>query len=232
MDVNNRDKKERELARRLSRIFGDHFEEVMDLLGDPPNFTNLTPDYWERYSNDVRTALSVPINEIFYEQFEAQLEEFGLSIGDSTGSVEALNFVQRYMFDLVGGITDTTRNALQQEILSYIQNGDMTIEDLAKRLYRYYGPNRAEMIAITETTRAASEGENATMREVEKLTGNQYEPIWQTAADERVCDYCNPRNGKVVRKDDAPPAHPRCRCWRNHRKVGEGDEEYFDYGES
>jgi hypothetical protein len=135
------------------------------------------------------------------------------------------------MFDLVGGITDTTRNALQKEVAAFLQNGDMTIQDLAQRLYRYYSPTRAELIAITEVTRAASEGEDATIREIEKLSGDKYEPIWQTANDERVCIICGPRHNKVVAKDDKPPAHPRCRCWRNHRRVGEGDEEYFDYGE-
>ena len=140
MQVSNRSKKERDLVRRLSRVFGDQFEEVMDILGDPPNLANLPADYWDKYEKEIRTALSVPINEVFFEQFTEQMAEFGLTFDDSLGSAEALDFVQKYMFDLVGGITDTTRNALQKEVAAFLQNGDMTIQDLAQRLYRYYSP--------------------------------------------------------------------------------------------
>lgn len=36
---------------------------------------------------------------------------------------------------------------------------------------------------------------------------------WETEADERVCETCNKRNGKVYDIDKVPPVpHPRCRC--------------------
>lgn len=37
---------------------------------------------------------------------------------------------------------------------------------------------------------------------------------WNTQSDERVCDDCKARNGKVYDIDKVPAKeHPRCRCW-------------------
>jgi len=229
MDVNNRDKKEREIARRLARVFGDHFEEVMEQMGDPPRFENIPEEYWQQYNVDIRTALNVTLNTAFFNQFMEAMEGFGLSFDDAEASADALEFIQGYMFDLVNGIVETTRTGLRKEITAFLQNGDMTIDDLAQRLYRYYSPNRAEMIAITEVTRAAVEGEEALIKKLEQEYGVEYELIWLTANDERVCTYCGPRHNKVVERFDRPPAHPRCRCTTAYRRKGEGDEEYFDY---
>jgi SPP1 gp7 family putative phage head morphogenesis protein len=68
---------------------------------------------------------------------------------------------------------------------------------------------RVEMIARTETLRAHNQGrlkfyEQAGVKKVK----------WLTAADERVCDVCGPRDGKVfdLAGFTSPPRHPRCRC--------------------
>lgn len=37
---------------------------------------------------------------------------------------------------------------------------------------------------------------------------------WRTEEDERVCEVCRPRDGKIYPIEKAPPkAHWRCRCW-------------------
>jgi hypothetical protein len=99
---------------------------------------------------------------------------------------------------------------------------------LQGELEKWYSPVRAQMIAVTETTRAAVEGELEVMREIEKDNGISMVAIWLTANDERVCAICNPMNGEkeAGRGGDGkpffihpesgarlrPPAHPRCRC--------------------
>ena len=82
------------------------------------------------------------------------------------------------------------------------------------------------MIAETETTRAAAEGQLINIREIEK-TGVQTVTVWHTAADERVCPICEPLNGKPEDGKSAgrpywlhptlgvipmDAAHVRCRC--------------------
>lgn len=226
-DVTDRDKKERKLARELSRVLGDHFEEVMDLLGDPPNFNNLPMEYWARFNADISAVLSAQLNEIFYEQFLTALEGFGLSVDMGHGSDQALAFVQRYTFDLVSGIEETTRAALRKEIDAFIRDGGMRIDDLANRLNRWYSPVRAEMIAITEVTRAAVQGELETVADIARDSDLQFVPYWQTANDEivRRCPICWPKNDKPITDGNFPPAHPRCRCWVNHKVTMPEEEE-------
>lgn len=36
---------------------------------------------------------------------------------------------------------------------------------------------------------------------------------WVTAGDEKVCETCRERNGKVYSINAIPPKHRRCRCW-------------------
>lgn len=36
--------------------------------------------------------------------------------------------------------------------------------------------------------------------------------VWITARDEKVCDECHPRHGRLYRKQDIPTKHPNCRC--------------------
>ena len=212
MEIEDRDKKENALARRLSKVFGVSYDTMMDYLGDPPEINNIPYEYWTEYETDVYNAISSELNEIFYEQFMHALDSFGLAVDEGTGSIEASDFVQNYNYNLVTGITQTTRNAISKEVTRYIQNGDVTIKDLSKRLLRSYSPVRAEMIAITETTRAAVEGELAVVSQVSAESGIQFMPVWQTANDEivRECPICWPRHGKDITDGFFPPAHPRC----------------------
>jgi hypothetical protein len=73
-------------------------------------------------------------------------------------------------------------------------------------------PIRAEMIAVTEVTRAASQGEQAIARELARA-GIVMTPIWNTNQDDIVCPLCGPKNGKEIEDGQFPPRHPRCRCW-------------------
>lgn len=127
----------------------------------------------------------------------------------------AAEWARKYGYDLVNGITETTRRRLQQEIAQFVQNKE-SLPELIGRLEDVFGPVRAEIIGVTETTRAYAEGNRRAWKE----SGVIQKREWQTANDELVCPICGPLSGKVVGLDepfpggiDGPPAHPRCRCW-------------------
>ena len=77
------------------------------------------------------------------------------------------------------------------------------------------------MIARTEVTRAAVEGERALVKETNDIVSQHgidpMVPIWQTRNDEIVCPICGPKHNKEIKDGEYPPAHPRCRCWVTHR---------------
>jgi hypothetical protein len=93
-------------------------------------------------------------------------------------------------------------------------------KDVKDRLGRIYGPRRAAMIARTEVTNAAMQGEVGIIDELRK-EGIHMISVWQTSNDDLVCVICEPRNGK--KKGDGwyeeRAAHPNCRCWINHEFV-------------
>lgn len=213
-DLPNRDELERKLAKAMGREFADEFRELMDALGDPPDPGNLPPDFWD--GKRARGVLEPLLQGTFLIAAEELMME--LSIGIEWGLINqrAIEWVRPYAFDLVRGINDTTRGVLQSALQTFYQD-KLTKDQLAQLLTPTFGPVRAEMIAITETTRAGVEGERELVRQIQAANQNiKMIPIWQTANDDLVCPICGPRHGKPIEDGYYPPAHPRCRCWVNH----------------
>lgn len=117
---------------------------------------------------------------------------------------------------LAAAIARTSEELIRTLIAEWIENG-LSLRELILGLEEVvFSRERAEMIAVTEVTRAYAEGNTAAWQATGIITQRQ----WQTAADERVCPICGPLQGVVVGMDEpfpgdlpGPPAHPRCRCW-------------------
>lgn len=125
------------------------------------------------------------------------------------------DWAKRYTFELVGGITNTSRTFLQKAVADWIESGQ-PLDSLISDVERMFSRNRAEMIAITEVTRAFAEGNLASWKASGVVNGKR----WMTAEDELVCPICAPLanseaelNGNFEGNLDSPPAHIRCRCW-------------------
>ena len=113
-------------------------------------------------------------------------------------------------------ITDTMRDEIRDAVAEAIENGDSaadladTIEGLGS-----FSEERAIMIARTEIVASHASGQMRAMRE----SGVVEQKAW-SAAGEEVCDDCqeNEDAGPIgidddfPSGDDAPIAHPLCRC--------------------
>lgn len=91
-------------------------------------------------------------------------------------------------------------------------------QKIASELERSVSDQRAENIAVTETTRAFETGKEAAVTEFEKKYSIEVRRIWNTKQDERVCPICEPLNQTErsfwsVPFPKGPPAHPFCRCF-------------------
>jgi len=87
------------------------------------------------------------------------------------------------------------------------------------------GARRAETVAITAATEAATAGVRAYRDGLRTEHNLEYVMIWETANDERVCPICGALHNK--REDEwggrsGPPAHPRCRCGVRLERVNAG----------
>lgn len=91
---------------------------------------------------------------------------------------------------------------------------------LVEQLTPMFGAERARMVAVTEVTRAYSEGNQVAWR----AGGIIDRKRWETSADEHVCRVCAPLQGQEQPLDadfqsefqgvaGGPPAHAGCRCW-------------------
>lgn len=134
----------------------------------------------------------------------------------TVANADAAQWAIEYGYQLIGGITDTTRAQVAREIRYFVDNS-ITVNQLRDRLMagNLFSRNRASMIAVTETTRAYASGNEAAWRASQVVEGKE----WMTAYDEAVCPICAPLSGKIVKLNesfgrvDKPPAHVNCRCW-------------------
>ena len=168
---------------------------------------------------ELRAALSRNFQAVYLASAEQILNAQPIGVDWGIVNQNAASWARQSSFELVSRLTDTSRKLLQDSVARFFEE-QMTIGDLRRLLTPTFGPVRASLIASTEVTRAAVQGEMDFVR----LLGDQGAPmvaIWQTSADELVCPICSPRNQR--RRGDGwtepPPAHPRCRCWVNHEFV-------------
>lgn len=215
MDVLNRDELERRLARVLSKGLRTEMKKLLDLLGDPPDLSKVPYEYWQSGWKDIQRDVEPILVDTFISQAESLMNSVGIGSDWARFNMIAADWARTYTYDLVTGMQGTTRRALEDllrnNIPGYFEEG-LTSKELAARLEQHFGAIRADMIAVTETTRAAVEGERAYVEELVKETGREMIPIWLTANDDRVCVICGPKNEKPITDGQFPPAHPRCRC--------------------
>jgi len=214
-DLVNRDKYERKYARLLAKLLSAYGGHLLEALGDPPDIANIPPDFFDNEAKEMLRVLG-PFGEQVYldAALELMKQNPGMGVDWALVNQRAVDWSRQYTFDLVQGITDTNRNLLQQSISAFFEQGQ-TRQELEERLLRSFGPVRAEMIAVTETTRASVQGELAITEEL-RQQGIEMRPIWQTNNDDLVCPICGPKHNKEIKDGVYPPAHPRCRCWVNH----------------
>jgi hypothetical protein len=217
MDIPDRDSLEARLARELARVLRGDMGRLIELMGDPPNLANLPPNFWDEAGQELRHVLTPFLERVYLDQAGNLISSTGIGVDWALVNQRAIDWASVYTFNLVQGITQTSQQTLSRALSAYYRDG-LTRGDLEKLISPTFGPVRAEMIAVTEITRASSQGELALVEEISKY-GLRMRPIWQTNNDDLVCILCGPRNGKEIRDGQFPPIHVRCRCWVNHEII-------------
>jgi hypothetical protein len=216
-----KDRWERRILRLMRKRLGDQMKDVLKILGWPPDFDNLDEAFWESATGQMITDLRPMIEAMATDASQTMIESTGVGVDWALVAQDASQWATRYTFDLVRGVTETTREALRRKIAAFVETPGMTREQLEESLRPLFGDARASMIAVTETTRAYAEGERETARRAQEQ-GFRLEPKWHTANDELVCNICGPNEGKLQTEGwtvDWPPAHVNCRCWVTHEWV-------------
>lgn len=207
----NRYDLEAKLAHALGGGLTDAYRELMRYLGDPPNFANVPYEYWQNGWKDIQADVEPVLMEAFLESAEEVMLRFEFGVDWDAVNTDAANWARAHSESILSDLFNRRYDFVNESVARYFEES-WTISDLATRLRKWYDPVRAEMIAITETTRAVVEGERAIIRNLERESGQAMIPIWMTANDGRVCPICSPRDNQAITDGIYPPAHPRCRC--------------------
>jgi HK97 family phage portal protein len=199
---------ERALADKIAAIFQRvGGQTVRDIIaGADISFNQLDAS--------LRSALLPAILEYALATMADLAEEIGPDFDPAQMMTTASQWAQTYTFDLVKGLTDTTRTVVQDAIAAYTSTPGMTREALEQLLRPAFGLVRSEMIAVSEITRSASASARMYQAYLAE-NGLAFTRRNVTNADDRVCSICGPLNGKTEAdwpNDQGPPWHPRCRC--------------------
>lgn len=221
MEFANRDEIERRLARVLSRDMRSELSRLLDMLGDPPRLENVPPEYWQTGWRVIQRDVEPVLLDTYLTQATNIMLHVGIGVSLDDINHHAVNWARAHTEEVLREMWSSRQNITSEILAGARQVGEvvaegyeqgLTIAEMRDRLTYLYSPVRAEMIAVTETTRAVVEGERAYVGQLERETGQKMIPIWLTAQDDMVCPICKPRNGKPITDGKFPPAHPRCRC--------------------
>lgn len=130
----------------------------------------------------------------------------------SAGQIRALKDVLANSFakgKSIRDIASAIETFVRPKDLFAVQNGEVVLDENGNPILRVSAEARPEMIARSETTRAAANGALETYKEngIEKVR-------WVAALSQRTCPECEALNGQVFNIGDAkiPPQHVDCRC--------------------
>lgn len=196
-------------------------------------------EFWANEAAAFRNDLSGLIMRVFLAGSVKGLDnlpaEVRLFFNDMIFNDAAIQWLRRYNFETLNGITATTRRQVGSIIEQWIREGG-DLPSLEARLAPIFGDARARRIAATEVTRVFASGNIEAWRATGLVTGKR----WETSVDEKVCFICRPLHGTIVELDRGwdftpemlannpelaaalrgaqsltvlqPPIHPACRC--------------------
>lgn len=173
---------------------------------------------------DLMDAISKELEKTFGERMSAAWEGVGgADVNTDMIDQRAVDYASERAGELIstdadgGELGDATRLLIRGTIEQALDEG-WTVDELAAELADSYAfsDDRADTIAETETADAMMQADLAGWKESGVVTSK----VWLLSNDEGVCDECegNEAQGEIPLDDDfdsgddAPPAHPNCRC--------------------
>ena len=183
------------------------------------------PVDWDEFANEFRAILSPKIGRIATEQALRLAVDIGVEFDIAVVNELAADWARTYTFELVRGLTETTRKVVQNAITQYVETPGMARAAVEELLAPAFGQPRASMIAVTEVTRAYSRATTNYQQLIRQEAGLEMERVWRTNRDDIVCPICAPLDGQPESKwasdyPDGPPAHVNCRCSTTLRFAG------------
>lgn len=227
----NRDELESDFAKKFGRAARRHMFEFRELLGDPPDITNVPEDFFTMCRRENEHDLYLILFLIFSASAEQhgwtgpdmRLAAFGFANERAKEVADAWDASTRRMF---GEKLDRAREQAKKPAIDipghreenrFIETpGQIPQEQVDEILDSLYGPKRVHQWVVDETTRARHEGAESA---IESTVGLSDEDVWVTEDDSSVCPTCRPLNDKPRSywsrffPEGPPTPHSFCRCY-------------------
>lgn len=175
----------------------------------------LNPQFWQDDEDELWRAIAAAIIAAYLLGVDGGTNLLPSGVGQLVDydliNRAAMEFAKEYRYDLIRGITETTRKQAQGAMADWINSGS-PLDALETSLSPIFGESRANRIATTEATRVFARGN----MDAWETTGLVSATVWMTAQDDLVCPICGELDGTHIGIGDidaAPPAHANCRCY-------------------
>lgn len=222
-DLLTPDELERQLDEIVQRILRSQMREVLEVIERGGDWQAALDRVYVGMAAELTAELGPPLLAGIVDSALINMAREGLDLDTAALGRRAAEFAERYTYDLVSGITDTTRDRLSSAMRSFFDDEKIDLKTLGERVESIFGEGRGQTIATTEATRASAQGQRILVAELKAESPKaRVQELWQTSKDEIVCVICRGLSGVVREEDgyhhpdgavyDAPPAHPRCRC--------------------
>lgn len=221
----DRDKHESGFARRVARLMGRHRRELEDLMGTPPDPSRVPQSFWDRVEKEMNEEIFLLLLLIFdVSSIQHQPPDGFAQSQIEQVEREKSQWVENRSREFGQGYSENTRRKLielsrkweeQRQTGQQGATQEQTADTSADDLQRLFGPDRAEGMAISETTDATSAASEATKRIAGELSSDD---TWRTSEQDNVCPICKPLNRTKrfiwsMKFPNGPKAHYRCNCW-------------------
>jgi hypothetical protein len=205
-------RRERRLYNRIAQVFAPYLSDVSRSILREQGFDIA------QLPEQLQAALITELQTFFLADADVVRRRDGLpDYNEDELANAAATWARTHTYDLVRGLTETTRTIIQSVVSSAQETPGLTLDDMTRMLEPAFGKRRSQTIAVTETTRASAAAVNGLQGHYRNY-GLSYQRQWITANDDLVCPICGPLNRKYEeqwarRFPDGPPAHPNCRCY-------------------
>jgi len=238
----------RDYFKRQGRLFLQQFAKLekefpIEEAVNPGDIDDIMEFVGAQTADDLQIALKAPIGAILAKAASNMLEIAGadnIDIAWNLKNPAAVKWVESHGAELVAGIDETTRSAMSDLLTRAVEEGwsyGHTAREIKSNFDGFAGlkpqghiHNRAEGVAVTESRFAYEQGNLRTAEALRDL-GLNMEKSWYVSGDEMQCEDCElngdegwiPLDDNFPSGDDAPPAHPYCRCDLLIQRVGAGE---------
>lgn len=200
---------EKRLFNKLVEIMADAGDKwAKSLLNDDIEAIN--------FSELIKPPMVSELTNIANLRLDTLGEQTSISIPDDQRNAAVNGWLESYYPQFARDVDKTTQDTLAKAVQLFRTTPGMTIADVKQTLTPAFGEQRAAAIAITELTRAQTQATTQYKAYMDSM-GVKSEEVWNTDADELVCQICAPFDNKTRdvwggEYPDGSPAHPNCRC--------------------